>query len=141
MKRKVAVLMALLAVVAIGSAVGQEWVDVGWDGGGNFYYLNVRSVEDHGSYVTAWVRQNFNGGPASYSMILYGFAKERRQVKMFSAAAYDRNNNLITNTTPERDPSLQQLGFGQWQYCTPGSMSEALWVFATVTAMAAGIKY
>lgn len=134
--KKTAGLSAILFLCLAVPAVAQEWVDICYDNEDSVWYLNLSSVEDHGSYVTGWVRVVLSDAAISraptramsYIHSLYGAAKGTKQVILSQAVVYDRNGKVIYSDN----------SFGQWQYCAPNTPIEMVW-YALMKA--AGVRY
>ena len=102
---------------------------------GDIYYLNRRSIEKQRDYVTGWVRRELSaasksrsamraiayvyGREPSHYMDLVAARKGSRQISTFQSTLYDRNGSSI--------PFPSQSGYGEWQYCMPNTMGEAVW--------------
>ena len=111
---------------------------------GDIWYLNRRSVEKQRDYVTGWVRVDIStasksemqalaymyGREPSFDMSLYAAKKGSRQIREFQMTVYDRNGNPI--------PIPSQSGSGEWEYCIPNTIGEAVW---EALMDAAGIRY
>ena len=121
-----------------------DWVYIGGSNSGDEFYLNRRSIEKQRDYVTGWVRTELGaasksepamranaymyGREPSYWMNLIAAKKGSRQISYFQMTLYDRNGNSIRS----------QSGSGEWQYCIPNTMTEAVW---EALMDAAGIRY
>ena len=139
------VALALLFALAVPVVAADDWVYIGGSNGDEFY-LNRRSIEKQRDYVTGWVRTElgaaFRSEPAmralayvygrepSYHMTLWAAKKGSRQIRLFQTTFYDRNGNPI--------PFPSQSGSGEWQYCIPNTVQEAVW---EALMDAAGIRY
>ena len=133
----------LMAIALLSSAVpscaADDWIYIGGNNGGDFY-LNRGSIEKQRDYITGWVRWDLSDAYKSSSemqrllrltgyepaivMALYGAQKGSRQIRQFQAAMYDKNGNRALTISAQ---DIEQMGSGQWQYCTPGTMEELIW--------------
>ena len=139
---KAARLLAVLAFIALAlpaSAADNDYAEIFYGGDGTTFSLYMPSIEDHGSYVSGWVRGILGDALSSqlanaiglstepaYSMFQYDASMERRQVRTLSLHLNSADGLLLYEENPAANT--------EWESCAPDTVIEAVWDALTTCA-------
>lgn len=139
-KMMMSLLLALMLTLVPSCLLASDFVQV-YSNEERTYFLDIASIEDHGTYYKAWTKMTRDTLEAKkkdselfetdkeiyYTLSLYAYEKNNKRTCYLATYAYDKDGNIIKSFNYENYPI-------SWTSVIPGSIGEliieAVYVFA-----------